>query len=292
MKTVSNILLEARKKQCTDLATLSDKLKISIANLIAIESGDISKTPGDPYTLGFVKTYAEYFNLDTDLIVKIYKDETFIKEKDHVMKMTLNTNDPHYYYLKLGFASCIIVGFFAFFYNIFYLKTNIDDIYAITPKLENEMIALVEEEEFRQSLKKLEKFKKEQKIVNSYMQPITEKNNIDKFEVNVSKNNSTNAGVAIAGINKEKITDIKDEIILSIIEDTWIHIKGSNDNIIISKLMKKNEKFILNSNPYYIITTGNAGNIEILIENKRVGKLGKKGEVLNSFKLSSNFINN
>ena len=65
MKTVSNILLEARKKQGTDLATLSDKLKISIANLIAIESGDISKTPGDPYTLGFVKTYAEYFNLDT-----------------------------------------------------------------------------------------------------------------------------------------------------------------------------------------------------------------------------------
>lgn len=292
MKTVSNILKEAREKQGTDIVALSNKLKISISNLTAIESGDIDKTPGDPYTLGFIKSYAEYFNLDTDLIVKIYKEETIVKQKNHKMKMPLNTNNTHYYYLKVGFASLIIASFFVFFYNIFYLKTNIDSIYAITPKLETEMIALVEEEEFRQSLKKLEKYKKEQKTVNSYMQTSNKNNDTVTFEENEFTNIPTSAGTAIAGISNKKITDIKDEIILNIIDDTWIHIKGSDDKVIISKLMKKNEKFILNSNPYYIITTGNAGNIEILIENERIGKLGKKGAVLNSFKLTSNFISN
>ena len=154
------------------------------------------------------------------------------------------------------------------------------------------MIALVEEEEFRQSLKKLEKYKKEQKTVNSYMQTSNKNNDTVTFEENEFTNIPTSASTAIAGISNKKITDIKDEIILNIIDDTWIHIKGSDDKVIISKLMKKNEKFILNSNPYYIITTGNAGNIEILIKNERIGKLGKKGAVLNSFKLTSNFISN
>ena len=87
MKTVSNILKEAREKQGTDIVALSNKLKISISNLTAIESGDIDKTPGDPYTLGFIKSYAEYFNLDTDLIVKIYKDETLIIKNIRYIKI-------------------------------------------------------------------------------------------------------------------------------------------------------------------------------------------------------------
>ena len=48
-----------------------------------------------------------------------------------------------------------------------------------------------------------------------------------------------------------------------------------------------NETFIFEPNINYILTTGNAGNIKILINNKEIGKLGKKGEVLNSY----NFIN-
>ena len=292
MKTVSNILKDARKAQGTDLIKLSNELKISVSNLQAIESGDIKKTPGDPYTLGFIKTYAEHFNLDVDTIVRIYKDETLIIKNNNKIVMPLFIDNSHYYYLKLGFASCVIVGFFALFYNFFYLQTNIDSIYAITPKLEKEMIALVEEEEFKQSLIKIKKYKEEQNIVKSYIKNNTTEENINISEEFLQKNNSSNAGYAAASISKKKMSDIKDEIILNILDDTWIHIKGSNKNIIISKLMKKNEKFFLNSNPYYMITTGNAGNIEILIENKSVGKLGKKGEVLNSFKLSPNFINN
>ena len=119
MKTVSNILIDARKAQGIDLIDLSNELKISVSNLQGIESGDINKTPGDPYTLGFIKTYAEYFNLDVDTIVKIYKDETLIIKNNNKIVMPLVIDNSHYYYLKLGFASCVIVGFFALFYNDF-----------------------------------------------------------------------------------------------------------------------------------------------------------------------------
>ena len=53
--------------------------------------------------------------------------------------------------------------------------------------------------------------------------------------------------------------------------------------------MKTNEEFILNSSPYYFLTTGNAGNIQVLKDNKIISKLGKKGEVLNAFQISLDF---
>ena len=65
--------------------------------------------------------------------------------------------------------------------------------------------------------------------------------------------------------------------------------KNSENTIMISKLMKKNEEFILSPSPYYLITTGNAGNIEIILDGNNFGKLGKKGQVLNAFKLTDKF---
>ena len=52
-------------------------------------------------------------------------------------------------------------------------------------------------------------------------------------------------------------------IILRFKSDTWIQIRDNEQNIIISKLMKKKEEFILTGGTKYFITTGNAGNIEI-----------------------------
>ena len=42
----------------------------------------------------------------------------------------------------------------------------------------------------------------------------------------------------------------------------------------------------------YSITSGNAGNILLLINQKVIGKVGKKGQVVDSFVVSSDFINN
>jgi len=292
MRTVGKILKESRESKRIDIRSLSKTLKISTEYIIAIEKGQINKTPGDPYTLGFVKAYSEYLDLDTELIVKIYKDETKAKNIKQTLNLPLIFITFIYSLLIFGLSSCIIVSFVVVFYNFFYLQTNIDDIYALTPELESEMIALVEEEEFKQSLNELKKYKEKQENENSYTKLNIEVIKNESLEANVKDNESIDPGSAIASVSKEKFDNIKNKIILKMLGDTWIHIKGSDEKLIISKLMKKNEEFILNSSAYYFITTGNAGNIEILINNKKYGKLGKKGEVLNSFELSPNIIDN
>ena len=56
--------------------------------------------------------------------------------------------------------------------------------------------------------------------------------------------------------------------------------------------MKKNERFIFDIKMNYLITTGNAGNIEIASGENKFRKLGKKGEILNSYNLDLNKFGN
>ena len=55
--------------------------------------------------------------------------------------------------------------------------------------------------------------------------------------------------------------------------------------------MEKDEEFSYDLKLSYNITTGNAGNIMVLIDNKVRGKIGKYGEVLDSYILDNNFKN-
>ena len=53
--------------------------------------------------------------------------------------------------------------------------------------------------------------------------------------------------------------------------------------------MKNNDEYTYSINDNFILTTGNAGNILVYIGGDPKGKLGKKGEVIESLNLSSKF---
>ena len=55
--------------------------------------------------------------------------------------------------------------------------------------------------------------------------------------------------------------------------------------------MNKNEEFSYRSNLNYSITSGNAGNILVLIDNNVKGRIGDVGEVVDSFVIDKNFKN-
>ena len=287
MENLGKILKKARESRNLKLETLSKRLNISLDYLESIENGNSKKLPGEPYNWGFIKSYSNYLNLDTDYLYNLYKNENnnVIKKKE--LNLPTITNNYQLYYLKYGFIGILTIILFYTFYNFFYLQTNIDERYAITPEPDEIMLAQIEEEELKRSIEEIKKFKIQQKEDQS-----VSIEDIKILEINDNKKtDQSNMSSANANFDQEINKDINKKIILKLLDDTWIQIKGPNQDIIISKLMKKNEEFILNTYEYYFITTGNAGNIKILIENKNYGKLGKKGEVLNSFKLSEDFNN-
>jgi cytoskeletal protein RodZ len=64
-----------RVRRKIQLADISDELKISEANLVHIEAGEVDQLPADLYFNLFAKSYAEYLGIDFDKTLEAIKDD-------------------------------------------------------------------------------------------------------------------------------------------------------------------------------------------------------------------------
>lgn len=70
-----------RKRKKISLAQAEEETKIRAHYLHALEEGNLSDLPGEIYTLGFLKKYAQYLKMDVSSIVDQYKREKEILQK-------------------------------------------------------------------------------------------------------------------------------------------------------------------------------------------------------------------
>lgn len=72
---VGTDLRASRQRAQLDIAGLAGHLRIQPSYLEAIEEGRFADLPGTPYALGFVRSYAAFFDLDADELVRRFKEE-------------------------------------------------------------------------------------------------------------------------------------------------------------------------------------------------------------------------
>ncbi len=72
---VSSLLRRHRKQMGQDLKTVAQALRIRYVYLEAIEQGRYDALPGSTYALGFIKTYAEYLDLDEEEVVQRFRED-------------------------------------------------------------------------------------------------------------------------------------------------------------------------------------------------------------------------
>ena len=123
---------------------------------------------------------------------------------------------------------------------------------------------------------------------------ITSSNKIKEINKNENDNlakpdNIPNSSSAIASVPKNE--NNKSLITLKFLDDTWIQLRDVNDEIVLSQLMNKNDEYSYDVNLNYSITSGNAGHIMVLIDQTVRGKIGKKGQVVDSLVLNKDFVN-
>ncbi len=78
-QTLGVIFKNARVGQKKNLEVIAEQLKIRKVFLEAIENEQFEQLPGGVYTVGFIRSYAKYLNLDHDAIINQLKDEKFFK---------------------------------------------------------------------------------------------------------------------------------------------------------------------------------------------------------------------
>lgn len=76
-QTLGMVFRSARMRQDKNLEAISEQLKIRKVFLQAIENEQFDILPGGVYTVGFIRSYAQYLGLDHNAIIEQLKDESF-----------------------------------------------------------------------------------------------------------------------------------------------------------------------------------------------------------------------
>ena len=276
MKLVGKILKNTRISKDISLMVIASDLKIPIDILNDIENDVMVVYLDKVYLTAHVRTYANYLNLDADELVKSYKNEISFKNKNVLKKFPKPVSNNYFLLLSKGTSLASFVFIMVAFYFFFIRTNDLQPNYTMTPDLSQEMISEIESIDLKTFVN--------ENIDNDFAEisyPNFEYKELKKYY---------NANKAIASTPKTTtINNLKNNVTLKFLESTWIQIRNSNDDIIVSKLMNNNDEYTYSINDNFNLTTGNAGNILVYIGGDSKGKLGKKGEVIESLNLSSKF---
>ena len=262
METVGQILSSERNSKNLSINDIAAELKISKNIIINLENDNIKNNPDIIFNIGHLRSYSNFLELDTDTIIKKFKNDLSFninKEKKNITPIVEN----NFFKIERFFAASLILIVFSSFYFLFIYENNNQIDYALVPDIPESLEPIIEK-------------------ANTFDNDLSQEN-----DSNISDliNNSS----AIASIEIDE--NISTVATLKILNPTWLQLRDENNNIVLSKLMDKDEEFSYELNLNYNITAGNAGNILVLIDGNVRGKIGKYGDILDSFILYKDFTN-
>tara|TARA_A200000113_G_scaffold84275_1_gene74950 strand:- start:290 stop:1075 length:786 start_codon:yes stop_codon:yes gene_type:complete len=261
MKTVGKILSNERNLKNLSINDISIELKISKSFIIDLENDNIKNDSDIIFNIGHLRSYSNFLELDTYTIIKNFKDEISFNIKEEKKNIT-PIIENNFFKIEKFFAASIILVIFTSFYFLFVNQDDDKINFALVPDIPESS------------------------------EPIVEKaNTFDNLSqgIDIKKSDLINNSSAIASIEFDE--DVTIVATLKMLNPTWIQLRDEANNIVLSKLMDKDEEFSYKLNLNYNITAGNAGNILVLIDGDVRGKIGKYGDILDSFVLYKDFTN-
>ena len=279
MKFVGEYLKSVRiNKKCT-IEKLSNELNINQNTLEKIELDVFPEYIDSVYMMGYIRSYANFFDLDADDLIENFKIQTSYNKSNENKVISKPVKNINLLSLSKTFYFASIATISISFYFMFIRPNNLDSQYAMTPDLPENLESSLEKIQMNLLLSQK----------NNILKNLSLKSKeIENFEIESDLSNSSSA---LASASKDFI--IKDDyrITLNFLNSTWIQLRDINDNIIISKLMNEEDEFSYNVSENLNLTAGNAGNIIISLNGLVKGKVGKAGDVIESFVIDKNFNN-
>ncbi len=261
MKTVGQILSIERKTKNLSISDISIELKISKSIIVDLENDNIKNNPDIIFNIGHLRSYSNFLELDADTIINKFKDQVSFNIKEEKKNIT-PIIDNNFFKIEKFFAASIIMVVFTSFYFLFVDQNDNEINFALIPDIPESLEPIVEKANTYDDLSQSSDTKKSDLINNSS---------------------------AIASIEfNENVSTVAT---LKMLNPTWLQLRDEENNIVLSKLMDKDEEFSYELKLNYNITAGNAGNILVLIDNEVRGKIGKYGDILDSFVLYTDFAN-
>ena len=264
LEEFKNNLKIARESKNISIEEASNLIKININILKNLENGKFHELANDVFIRGHIRTYLKWLGMDPSILVYI-SDST--AENNLETKINIK-NTPHTFKLSKFYISIIALILFVliilFYKNMNKLETS---IYENTIEVQEGL--------------------KESTIDNSELEK--------KPEAIIASKVKPNEELKKVAIPINTTEEIK-FIYISANTDSWIEIQKNNLEILVSKVLKKDEKIKILYEKGLILVTGNAGGIIIQINDKIINNIGMPGEVKRNISLNYDdlikFLNN
>ena len=267
MSTVGSILKSEREKKLLTVENISEELKVSKAIILDLEDDNISKDYNLVYYIGHLRSYCNCLNLDPKIIIDKFKIQISYTVNEEIYEIPKPNFQNNKFRFNRLFPASLILIVFTTFYLLFIREANNSIEFALIPDLPESYIPVIEKTNLIDIEKKSE----------SSPDLLENKENFS-YSSAVASNTPTES-------------DVNNTVTLKILNSTWLQLRDESNNIIFSQLMNKGEEYTYNLNDNYNLTSGNAGNIMVIINGEVRGKVGDYGDVIDSIVIDGNFNN-
>ncbi|HOO49780.1 MAG TPA: DUF4115 domain-containing protein [Alphaproteobacteria bacterium] len=269
--SVGDIIQRTRIRSDITLEQAAQETRIRLSYLEAIEEGNYDQLPGRIYAIGFIRTYAEFLNLDGEKIVQLLKRQSGTKVAPKPLPTTAPVDEDHslpslktYVIVLVMLISGLTVFSYAF-------KSNIsrDLIPSVPLDLKKQVTLLTKPQSHKTALG-------------------LENNSINE-EIDLTMLDE-NPDTEEAAIEKEP-TSNEHPVVLRALDNVWLEIRSSEGNVILSRVLSKGEEYWVPEDQENLeMTLGNAGGLQILVDGKPLPFLGKKGKVIRNLPLAPQYL--
>ncbi len=299
--TVGKLCLDARLNKGLTQEQAGNLLKVRVKIIKDFENGEYIDLPGLAYKIGFVRSYARLLDLDGDLLVKEFKESLELgsyKEEYKFLTPEINKNN----FLPLGAIISVFIAVLS--YTGWYYSDRSNKFEKVTEnkneemskktvEIDNNEYVIIEENldidnATNSKIRTNAKIVQNLNIVTNSKKEINETVNSKKYDIDNNhltkkiskidtKLNEIQTSEMSATANER---DPSTEMVLKATGNSWVEIEDLDGNVLMTRLMRPGETYVVPNIIGLTFNTGNAGALSLSQGDKIVPKLGKIGEII------------
>ena len=301
LSTVGKLCLDARLNKGLTQEQAGALLKVRVKIIKDFENGEQIDLPGLAYKIGFVRSYARLLDLDGDLLVKEFKESLELgsfKEEYKFLTPELNKNN----YLPIGVVLSVFIAILSYTGWYYSDRSNkilqvseekLEDLSTKTAEIENNNYVIIEDNFGSSNSTTAIINNDEKQVQNLNFKTIANTKKVDneiseniKFSDNEiiakknpidSKFNENQTSEMSATANER---DPSTEMVLKATGNSWVEIEDLDGNVLMTRLMRPGETYVVPNINGLTFNTGNAGALSLSQGDLIIPKLGEIGEII------------
>ena len=288
---VGKFCLDARLKKGLTQEQASKILKVKVSIIKDFEDGNEIDLHGLAYKIGFVRSYAFLLGLNADILVEEFKKSLQLNTyKEDYKFLTPHTEAKKFLPVSavLSLFICVII-YTGWYYsdrnnNLSQVSNQVLDNNETNFSTKNDYIIIEESLDTNKSISSDNKINinKVEKIILDTKIEVQDKN----IENNGIKNLASEKLIKSVGIEANEMSakanerNPDTELILKAIGNSWVEIEDLNGNILMTRLMRPGETYIVPNIKGLMFNTGNAGALSLSRGDILLPSLGDVGEII------------